>query len=108
MLLQFWITVFYIKIILNVIYSCNGKAEFSASLLQSSESYDPSEIIMLLNIFLESVFFRILWWTESKKEQLLYFKYSITFKKKNRTDLKIWNVSVYNIYIIDLFYAYIR
>ncbi len=81
MLLQFWITVFYIKIILNVIYSCNGKAEFSASLLQSSESYDPSEIIMLLNIFLKSVFFRILW-TESKKEQLLYFKYSITFKKK--------------------------
>ncbi len=31
---------------LNVIYSCDGKAEFSASLLQSSVSHDPSEIIL--------------------------------------------------------------
>jgi len=31
----------------NVIYSCDGKAEFSASLLQYSVSHDPSEIILL-------------------------------------------------------------
>ncbi len=30
-----------------VIYSCDGKAEFSASLLQSSVSHDPSEIIQI-------------------------------------------------------------
>ncbi len=28
-------------------YSCNGKADFSASLLQSSVSRDPSEIIKI-------------------------------------------------------------
>jgi len=32
----------------NVIYSCNGKAEFStSSLLQSSGSHDPPEIILI-------------------------------------------------------------
>ncbi len=31
----------------NVIYSCDGKAEFSASLLQSSVSHDTSEIILI-------------------------------------------------------------
>ncbi len=30
-----------------VIYSCDGKAEVSASLLQSSVSHDPSEIIII-------------------------------------------------------------
>ncbi len=65
---------------LNVIYFCDGKAEFSASLLQSSVSCDPSEIIIkcwfsaqetfliiinakkLLNVFVENIiiiFFRI-------------------------------------------------
>ncbi len=29
------------------IYSCDFKAEFSASLLQSSVSHDPSEIILI-------------------------------------------------------------
>ncbi len=29
-----------------LIYSCNGKAEFSASLLQSSVSHDPSKIAL--------------------------------------------------------------
>ncbi len=33
--------VFYLNI-----YSCDDKAEFSASLLQSSVSHDPSEIIL--------------------------------------------------------------
>ncbi len=32
---------------LNVIYSCHCKAECSASLLQSSVSHDPSEIIVI-------------------------------------------------------------
>ncbi len=36
-----------INIFSNAIYSCDGKAEFSASLLQSSVSYDPSEIILI-------------------------------------------------------------
>jgi len=31
----------------NVIYSCDAKARFSASLLQSSVSHDPSEIILI-------------------------------------------------------------
>jgi len=28
-------------------YSCDGKSEFSASLLQSSVSHDPSKIMMI-------------------------------------------------------------
>ncbi len=40
MFLQSKITILYI--FLNIIYSCDGKAEFSASLLQSSVSHDPS------------------------------------------------------------------
>ncbi len=37
----------------HVMYSCDGKSEFSASLLQSSVSHDPSEIILFadLNIY---------------------------------------------------------
>ncbi len=35
----------YNNVIVNVIYCCKGKAECSASLLQSSVSHDPSEII---------------------------------------------------------------
>ncbi len=31
----------------NAIYSCDKKAEFSASLLQFSVSHDPSEIILI-------------------------------------------------------------
>jgi len=42
-LLKFETTVFYV--ILNVIYSCD--AVFSASLLQSSVSHDPSEITLI-------------------------------------------------------------
>jgi len=41
-------TVFCLSILSNVIYSCDVKAVFSASLLQSSESNDPSEIILML------------------------------------------------------------
>ncbi len=37
----------YINIFLNVIYSCDCKAEFLASLLQSSVSHYPSEIILI-------------------------------------------------------------
>ncbi len=36
-----------------VFYSCNGKAAFSASLLQSSVSHDPSEIgVLILNNYI--------------------------------------------------------
>ncbi len=42
-------TVFYFNIFENVICSFNGKAEFSASVLQSSVSHDPSEIILLFS-----------------------------------------------------------
>ncbi len=45
-LLQFK-TIFYLNIFKNVIYSCDGKAVFSASWLQSSVSHDPSEIILI-------------------------------------------------------------
>ncbi len=31
----------------SVIYSCDGKAEFSASLLRSFVSHDPSEVILI-------------------------------------------------------------
>ncbi len=31
----------------NLIYSCDGKAEFSSSLLQSSVSHDPPKIILI-------------------------------------------------------------
>jgi len=46
-LLQLKITGSYFNIFKNVLYSCYGKTEFSASLLQSSESHDPSEIILI-------------------------------------------------------------
>ncbi len=45
MLLQFKTTVYHLTVFWNAIYLCDGKATFSASLLQSSESHDPSEII---------------------------------------------------------------
>ncbi len=83
-LLQFKINVFYLNIFSNVIYSCDGKAGFSASLLQSSVSHDPSEIIQIKSIkyacvgaqntfliiirktvillFMETILFRILWY----------------------------------------------
>jgi len=38
---------FLFENILNVIYSFNGKAKFSASLRQSSVSSDPQEIILI-------------------------------------------------------------
>ncbi len=45
-LLHFKITVFYFNIFKNVMYSWGGKAEYSASLLQSSVSHDLSEITL--------------------------------------------------------------
>ncbi len=41
------VTVFFFNKLLNVINSCDGNAEFSASLLQSSVSNYPSEIILM-------------------------------------------------------------
>ncbi len=40
-------TLFHTTVFQNVIYSCDGKAEFSEALLQSSVSLDPSEIILI-------------------------------------------------------------
>ncbi len=40
-------TVFYFNIFLNIIYSCDAKLNFQQSLLQSSASHDPSEIILI-------------------------------------------------------------
>jgi len=40
--LQCKITVFYLNIFSNIIYSCDAKRNFSASLLQFSVSDDPS------------------------------------------------------------------
>jgi len=40
------LTVYYLNIY-NVIYTCGGKDEFSASLIQSFVSRDPSEINIL-------------------------------------------------------------
>jgi len=37
----------YFNRLSNAVYSCDGKAEFSASLLQSSVLHDPSEIILI-------------------------------------------------------------
>ncbi len=52
------ITIFYFNIHLkNVIYSCDGKAEFSASLLQSSVSHNPSEIILIYWFDAQETFF---------------------------------------------------
>ncbi len=67
-------------------YSCDGKAEFSASLLQSLVSHAPSEIIIICWFAAQETFlidvensytfvetsFRILWLKESSKEQHLF------------------------------------
>ncbi len=46
-ILQFKITIFCLNKYTNIVYSCDGKAQFSASLLQSSMSHDPLEIILI-------------------------------------------------------------
>jgi len=46
-MLQFKI-VFYLNIFKNIIYFCDVKAEFSASLFELSVSHDPSELIYLI------------------------------------------------------------
>ncbi len=53
-------------IFLNLIFFCDGKAEFSASLLHSSVSQDLSEIIF------RETFFTIVWQIESSKEKHLF------------------------------------
>jgi len=45
-LVQFKISVSYFNVF-NVLYSCNGKAEFSASLLQSSVLHDPAQSMII-------------------------------------------------------------
>ncbi len=50
----------YIYFFLNVIYSSNFKAEFLASLLQSSGSHDPSEIILIFRFAAQKTFIIII------------------------------------------------
>ncbi len=84
----------------NVIYCifCDGKAKFSISLLQSSLTRDPSEIILICqfvaqnisdyiyvekqlcclifmwNTLIQFFFPGILWWIESSKDPSIYLK----------------------------------
>jgi len=65
-------------------YSCDGKAEFSASLLQSPVTWSFRDLdlkkyslsSMLKTVVLHNMetmnFFRILWWIETSKEQHLF------------------------------------
>ncbi len=48
------------NIFYNVIYSCNGKAEISASLLHSSVTRDPSEIILICSFAAQETFIIII------------------------------------------------
>ncbi len=41
-------------------FSCDDKAEFSASLLQSSVSHDPSEIILICGFAAQETFLTLL------------------------------------------------
>ncbi len=51
---------FFFIYISNVIYFCNASAEFSAPLLQSSVSHDPSEIILICWIDAKETFLIII------------------------------------------------
>ncbi len=81
---------FYLKILSNVICSCDTKLNFYQPLLQSSVSHDTSEIIIicwfiiiiinvgtvvLLNIFLEPVIFFFLNSLNKKLKEKHLFKY---------------------------------
>ncbi len=46
----------YILMLESVIYSCDGKAEFSASLLRSFVSHDPSEVILIYTFSAQETF----------------------------------------------------
>jgi len=71
----------------NVIYSCDGKADFSASLLQSSVSHDPSEISLICWFAAQETFLIII-------NSYMNGKYKSTF---------IWNRIFYN--ILNVFFT---
>ncbi len=78
------------NIFLNVIYSCDFKAEFLPSLFQS---HDPSEIILIF-WFAVHLFLLLCW-----KQRSRFFKKNRKFK---RTEL-IWNIyfcNIINVFII--------
>jgi len=52
--------VFYFNKFKSVIYSSDGKNEFSASLLQSSVSHDPSKIILICRFAAQETFIIII------------------------------------------------
>ncbi len=60
MLLQFKRPIYYLNVFSNVIYSCDRKAEFSASLLQSSVSHDPSDMILICWFAAQEIFLLII------------------------------------------------
>ncbi len=84
---KFGVFKIFVVVVFELFFLYDNKAEFSASLLQSSVSHDPSEIILtcsfaaqknflllsmfktvvLLNIIVETliIVFRTLWWIES-------------------------------------------
>ncbi len=57
---KFKTTIFYVNIFWNVIYSCDGKSDFLALLLQSSVSHDPSEIILICWFATQKTFLNII------------------------------------------------
>jgi len=65
--------VFYFNIFQNIIYSCDCKAEFSASLLQSSVSHDPSELILICRFSAQETFliWSLSWWHLSELQGLI-------------------------------------
>ncbi len=50
-------SILYFNLFLNVLYLCEGKVEFSAALLQSSVSRDPSEINLICWFASQETFF---------------------------------------------------
>ncbi len=75
-LFQFIITVFYLNIYSNVFLWC--KAEFSASLLQSSLSHDPSEIT-LIRWFSAQETFLIIINVENSYAALIFFLWKLWY-----------------------------
>ncbi len=77
------LTVFYLNIFQNGIYSCESKAEFSAPLLQSSVSRDPSEIILLCWFCAQETFIIIK--VENSCADLIFYGHTV---QKNSIYLK--------------------
>ncbi len=71
--------VFYYNIFKNVIYSCNGKAVFSAAIAPVSVSHDPSETIIILRFATGETFLFIINAENSHAAQYLCEKHEPFF-----------------------------